>query len=144
MSEAVAIFGKSVQEAQVWVNEVTNRLSTNNTTHAYHVLKATLHALRDRIGPENAIHLSAQLPLLIRGLFFEGWRPTKTPSHERQIPDFLLRVGAEIGETHLTSLEAAVRAVFEVLWNHLDQGETAKLIHMFPSELKPLWQAQRR
>ena len=48
-----------------------------------------LHAVRDRIGPENAAHLWARLPMLIRGLYYEGWDPTGKPTKERHEAQFL-------------------------------------------------------
>jgi len=48
-----------------------------------------LHAVRNRIGPENAAHLGAQLPMLIRGLYYEGWDPTGKPTKERHEAQFL-------------------------------------------------------
>ena len=56
------------------------QLGTGDRKLAYNVLKATLHALRDRIGPENAIHLGAQLPILVRGIYYDGWQFAQTPS----------------------------------------------------------------
>ena len=41
---------------------------------AYRALRSVLHVLRDRLTPEQAVHLGAQLPLLVRGIFYDGWR----------------------------------------------------------------------
>ena len=47
-----------------------------------------LHALRDRIGAESAVHLAAQLPMLLRGLYYEGWRMAASQTKERSRAEF--------------------------------------------------------
>ena len=61
-----------LQQTNLWLKDLMERLGTGDRKLAYNVLKATLHALRDRIGPENAIHLGAQLPILVRGIYYDG------------------------------------------------------------------------
>lgn len=136
----VPAFDKSIDDGHIWLNALMLRLGTSNSIDAYHILRATIHALRDRIGPENAVHLSAQLPLLIRGLFFEGWQPRDGASRERHIVDFLDHVASEIPNAADVDTEKAVRAVFEVMWERIDQGEVAKLMRILPPEIRSLWQ----
>ncbi len=107
----LAVFDRTLQETNLWLKELMARLGTDDRAQAYGILKATLHALRDRIGPESATHLAAQLPILLRGVYYEGWRIAGTPSRERHV-------------------EA---------WGRLDQGEVAKAMRMLPAELRELW-----
>jgi uncharacterized protein (DUF2267 family) len=138
----LAVFDRTIQESNRWLKSLMKRLDTSDRDYAYKVLKATLHALRDRIGPETAVHLSAQLPILIRGVYFEGWHPAGTPTRERRLEDFLQRVREEIDLRG--PAEDAVKAVFMVIWENIDQGEVAKLIRVFPAPLRALWQAPAR
>ena len=64
--------------------------------HAYNALRAVLHALRDRLTPEQAVHLGTQLPILVRGVYYEGWRLAAKPSDERQTNEFAANVGAQL------------------------------------------------
>ena len=57
MSTGLATFDKTVQESNLWLKDVMERLNTTDRHHAYSTLRAVLHALRDRIGPESAAHL---------------------------------------------------------------------------------------
>jgi hypothetical protein len=68
------VFDTTVQETNLWLKAIMESLHTDDRHLAYLSLRATLHALRDRLGSENAVHLAAQLPMLLRGLYYEGWR----------------------------------------------------------------------
>ena len=107
----------------------------------YAALKASLHALRDRIGPENAVHLGAQLPLLLRGVFYEGWHPAKTPTTERHLGAFFEHLRDRLPARLAQEPELVARAVFSVMWRRIDAGEVTKLLEILPLELRELWVA---
>ena len=65
--------------AQKWVGAVAEEFGTDDLEFVYGVLRAWLHTLRDRLTVEAAVHFSAQLPDLIRGVFFAGWDPNAVP-----------------------------------------------------------------
>jgi len=138
------VFDATVQETNLWLKELMERLETSDRRIAYRALRGTLHAVRDRIGPQNAVHLAAQLPMLIRGLYFEGWHFATTPTKERHKHAFLEHVNLEFRGGIGVDPERAARAVLDVMWRKLDPGETAKLIEMFPVELRDLWPTQVR
>jgi uncharacterized protein (DUF2267 family) len=98
-----------------------------------------LHALRDRIGPANASHLGAQLPMLLRGLYYEGWRMTGAASKERREIEFLEHVTHELRQADLLEVERGVRAVFDVLSKRIERGEIIKLVGILPRQLRELW-----
>lgn len=133
------VFDRAVQETNVWLKSLMGKLSTEDRHVAYFALRAALHALRDRIGPGNTVHLGAQLPLLIRGLYYEGWRMEAGQTRERHTHAFLAQVRKELNGRADIDAERAARAVFEVMWDHVDPGEIAKVINMFPAELQDLW-----
>jgi len=135
----LAVFDRTLHETNLWLKELMARLGTNDRARAYGILKATLHALRDRIGPENATHFAAQLPILLRGVYYEGWRLADSPTKERHLEAFFDHIRQEIVMDSDADAEMAARAVFEVMWERLDQGEIAKVIRMLPAELRELW-----
>jgi len=98
-----------------------------------------LHALRDRIGPENAVHLGAQLPMLVRGLYYEGWRPAGTPTHERHLDDFLDHVAYMLPRNTNLDPGDSTKATFKVLAHYVDPGEIVKVIRLLPREVRALW-----
>lgn len=98
-----------------------DRLHTDDKGYAYAALKASLHALRDRIGPENAVHLGAQLPTLIRGVYYEGWRIAGTPTKERHLQEFPDRIREEFPPgLAREDPQRAMRAVCEGLCEKID------------------------
>jgi uncharacterized protein (DUF2267 family) len=139
MTTGLDVFDKTVQESNLWLKDIMERLGTNDRHHAYSILRAVLHGLRDRIGPESAAHLGAQLPMLLRGAFYEGWDPTGKPTKERHAMAFLTHIGSELPRSDTIEVEQGVRAVFDVLSKHIDRGEAVKLAGMFPLELRQFW-----
>jgi uncharacterized protein (DUF2267 family) len=131
-----------VQESNLWLKGVMERLNTYDRHHAYSTLRAVLHALRDRIGPENAAHLGAQLPMLLRGLFYEGWDPTGKPTKERHETAFLAHIARELPRaSEPGELEQGALAVFDVLSKHIDRGAAVKLAAILPQDLRRFWPA---
>lgn len=129
---------RSEQETNLWLNALENRLETNRR-QAITALRATLHAVRDRIGADNALHLAAQLPLLIKGIFFENWRPSETPNREREKETFLANVDAGAFRGLRIEPEQALRLVLEVVAERIDPHEIAKLRGRFPENMQDLW-----
>jgi uncharacterized protein (DUF2267 family) len=142
MTTGLDVFDTTLQQTNLWLKELMERLGLDRK-HAYKVLSATLHAVRDRIGLDNAVHLGAQLPILVRGFYYEGWHPASTPTKVRHKQDFLDYVSGDVFRGLGIDPEKAVRAVFEVMANRLDPGEVEKLIKLFPDELRSLWPAAR-
>jgi uncharacterized protein (DUF2267 family) len=134
----------TLQQANTWLKEVMQRLGTDDAHTGHAAMRATLHALRDRIGPENAAHLGAQLPTLIRGIYYEGWHPTGMPTKERHIQHFLDHVRAELPMGSAIEPETAIGAVFEVVSEKTAEGEAVKLARMFPKNMRELWPADVR
>jgi uncharacterized protein (DUF2267 family) len=141
MSTGLDTFDKTVQESNLWLKDVMDRLDTEDRHRAYSSLRAVLHALRDRIGPESAAHLGAQLPMLIRGLYYEGWDPTNKPSKERHEDAFLAHIARELPRAEEGEVEQGAMAVLDVLSKHVDRGGAVKIAGMFPAELRRFWPA---
>lgn len=141
MSTGLDTFDKTVQESNLWLKDIMERLNTTDRHRAYSTLRAVLHALRDRIGAENAAHLGAQLPILLRGLFYEGWDPTNKPTKERHEAAFLGHIARELPRADEAEVEQGIYAVFDVLSKHIDRGAAVKLAGIFPQDLRKFWPA---
>lgn len=130
-------FDKTLQESNLWLKELASTLHTGDRETAYRVLRATFHALRDRIGPQNAVHLGAQLPMLLRGLYYEGFR-IEDATTERHLKPFLEHVRSELPATIGLDIEDAVKGVFWVMADKIDPREIAKIANVLPAELRAL------
>jgi uncharacterized protein (DUF2267 family) len=131
-------FDKTLQESNLWLKELMKVLKTNDRELAFRVLRATLHALRDRIGPHNAVHFGAQLPMLLRGMYYEGFRLEESTTAERHTPAFLDHVRSELPADLAIGLEDAVKGVFWVVSDKIDRREVAKIANLFPKEMREL------
>src|SRR5579884_2468589 len=99
---SLSVIDRNVETTHVWVNDLAEELETEDPQQAYRVLRAFLHAVRDHLPVNEAAQLSAQLPIFIRGVFFEGWEPSRTPDRTRDLDSFLWRIAREAhlsGET---------------------------------------------
>jgi uncharacterized protein (DUF2267 family) len=95
--------------------------------------------LRDRIGVDNAAHLGAQMPMLLRGAYYEGWRPGSTPTRERRLDEFIDHVQSELPTGSAVNPAEAARACFCAMSQCLDRAEMTKLKGILPHELVNLW-----
>jgi uncharacterized protein (DUF2267 family) len=133
-------FSHAAQQAQQWVNELAAELGWSNQ-RAYHLLKAVLTALRDWLSPEESADLSAQLPMLIRSIYFEGWDPALSPATERKKRDFVIRVERGFGYDTNVDLDEAIHAVFKLIDRHISHGESLQVRNSMKKTLRQLWPA---
>lgn len=136
------VFDRSAQATHIWLNEITDRIGPDRKL-AWHVLSAVLRVLRDKLRPDDAAHLAAQLPLFVRGTFYEQYRPSQQPLPLRSVDEFVQRIQDSLGDVRPVDPEDATRAVFAVLQHHLDPGEIAKVRHALPEEIRALWPPQK-
>jgi len=134
----------TVQETNIWLKTVAKHLHFENRQHAYSALRAVLHALRDRLTPDSAVHFGAQLPMLVRGIYYEGWRIPGKPTKDRNVQDFADHVLQQLPPQFPMDPVTVTKGVFEALWEKLDPGESAKIIDHLPMPLKALWPAIAR
>jgi uncharacterized protein (DUF2267 family) len=123
----------SVEKTNQWLDEVAEQLGRpEDRRYALGVVRAVLHALRDRLPVDDAAHLAAQLPELLRGVYYEGWRPSTTPHAYHDLAGFLDRVGREAGLAGGTEAAYATEAVVHVMKQHVTAGELAKVRAALP------------
>ncbi len=139
----LAVFDTTLHKTHAWLKEIMQELGTEDRHKAYLALRAVLHALRDRLTVEEVAQLGAQLPMLIRGLYYEGWDPTGKPLKERHKEEFLRHIyqafkTTRTGEPDVDPEEVA-RAVFKVLCRHISEGEIEDILHILPKHLRELW-----
>jgi uncharacterized protein (DUF2267 family) len=127
----------AVQTLQVWLKELKDKGELADEAAAYSVLRSVLHQLRDRLTLEEGVDLGAKLPLIVRGLYYDGWRPHRVPRKLTK-EKFLDELSKDI-LPHTYPVEWAVSTVFALIAHHCDPGEVADVIDQLPTEIKELW-----
>jgi uncharacterized protein (DUF2267 family) len=136
---AIAPIERTVHTTNTWLEELREELSLGDREQAYHALRAVLHALRDRLTVAEAVDLGAQLPMLIRGLYYEGWTPNDKPLRERKREEFLAHITAALRETPGIYPEGVAWGVFKVLERHVSAGEIGDVKSTLPAAIRELW-----
>ena len=122
------VFGTTLQKTNLWVKEIGDMLHWDDHHKAYHGLRAVLHALRDRLPVPEAAHLGAQLPMLVRGFYYDNWKPAATPTKIKTAQEFYDAVRENFAADRNVNPDA------------LDRGgaDGADRRHISPGELKKL------
>jgi uncharacterized protein (DUF2267 family) len=131
----------AVQQAHIWINDVEKRMDWNNKARAYRLLKTVLHTLRDHLPVNEAVDLGAQLPMLIRGVYYDQWRPATTPIKDRHPESFLATIDKAFRDDPLDDTAEAAAAVFSLLSDRISAGEIADVRQLLPAQLRLLWPA---
>lgn len=136
------LFTQTVQKTEGWLKELSDRMGWNNSHMAYDGLKGVLHALRDRLSIEEAVKFGAQLPMLVRGFYYDGWVPPSTPVKIHKEKDFI-----KLTTDHLRNdvvkegnVEELIHAVFQLIRIHMGEEEAAKLQRILPKPIADLFE----
>ncbi len=130
---------REINVYQSWLKELEEKPAIESPEEAYAVVKAVIQTLRDRLTVDEAVHLSAQLPLIARGVFFEGWQPSAVPQ-KFGLQEFYNKVHERLGGKCPQADEALLSSyVFELLREHISEGEMEDVKDNLPKEFSPLF-----
>jgi uncharacterized protein (DUF2267 family) len=132
------VFDKTLQTTHIWLDEIMQTVGPERNV-AWHVLGAVLRTLRDRVPPELAAHLGAQLPLLVRGTYYDQVRPGHAPERLHSEEQFLAHVRSELGSIRPVNVREATRSVMAVLNHHVTPEQVEKVKHSLPGPIRALW-----
>ncbi|WP_299605038.1 DUF2267 domain-containing protein [uncultured Tateyamaria sp.] len=137
-NQGLEVIDHTVHLTHEWINELAERVGYTSKRSALRLLRVTLQCLRDRLPENEMAQFSAQLPLLVRGIMFEGWQPKHTPNTD-------LRFGPTIAEamTDTSEFRGAedARYVFDLLNNRISHGEVEDVRACLPEEMRVYWAA---
>lgn len=136
MQSSINVVDENVKVVNTWLKDISDELGDVGEQEAWSRLKAVLQTLRDRITVNEAADFAAQLPLIIRGLYFEGWRPAETPHKWRDREEYLQALSDRIdtGEP-----EETFKAIVRVVEKHVDSNELKQVKEMHPKEVWDLF-----
>ncbi|TPN12190.1 DUF2267 domain-containing protein [Mesorhizobium sp. B2-1-3] len=131
------IFDKTTQTTNVWLDEIMADHGQDRQ-FAWHLLGVVLRTVRDRLPVDMASHLGAQLPLLVRGTYYEQFEPSRLPQKSRSLEEFLGPVEQGMNDRRPVDPKAAVQSVFKVLFHHIDPGQIRKVRASLPEDVRQL------
>ena len=134
----IEAFDTSLQKTYSLIKDIAADLQWEDLSHqAYGALRAVLHALRDRLTVEESAHLAAQLPMLVRGFYYEGWKPAQVPK-KMHLEEFLNEVRSQCTFFFADEPADLVKVVFKNLRKHIDPGEMAHVKNTLPKDIREL------
>jgi uncharacterized protein (DUF2267 family) len=139
MTTIPAVFQSTVTKSNQWLAEVMSEMAIHDPHKALRALRASLHAIRDLLPPSEAVGLAAQLPMLLRGLYYEGWRFGDRPDRARDPAALLAAIREELGDDPTIRPEEALRATIHTLAWHVSAGELDDVAHVLPRRVAELW-----
>ena len=137
----VPILDRTIQKTNIWLRDALSELDWVSMQRAYLAMRAVLHALRDRLSVEEVAQLGAQLPIFIRGIYYEGWNPAHVGVKDRKREAFLAQVRNEFAHTRNPDVDAehVSRAILRVVCKHVSEGEIEQIKHLLPHDLRSFW-----
>jgi uncharacterized protein (DUF2267 family) len=135
------VFDKTIHTTNIWLDDIMAEIGPDRHI-AWHTLGAVLHAVRDRMPVELAAHLGAELPLVVRGLYYDQFRPETQPVVVRDRDAFLLLVQRGLAGIRPVNPEAATKAVLGTLSRHITRGQVDKAREALPKDVRELWPAE--
>jgi len=133
------IIDDAVKTANEWINAVNDKTGWEHKQRAYRLLRAVLHAVRDHLNVDEAAQLAAQLPVMIRGIYYEGWNPSKTPVKMRTRDAFIDAVQRDFESDPMGDAPAAIAAVMAVLRAHVSAGEMEDVESTFTDDIREMF-----
>ncbi len=137
------LIDSTIHTSRVWFRDLMQSLElpADEAGRGFHALRAGLHAIRDRLPATEAVHLGAQLPTLVRGVYYDGFRLTNDESKIRSRAEMIQRVQRELEPDRRLSALAVLQAVIALLEHHVSAGEIDKVVRTLPKAIAELWRA---
>lgn len=130
------------QTFNMWLIELQDSLHFENRQQAYKALKVTLHAIRDFITVNQSANFSSQIPMIARGLYYEGFVPARLPTEERDREEFLAQIRDNFDQAPGPQIIDPIRiaeGVFELINKHVSPGAVENVRGELPGEIAALW-----
>jgi len=137
------VFDRTLHTTNLWLDEICAEIGPDKHL-AWHVLGAVLRSIRDELLVGQSAHLAAQLPLLVRGAYFDQYRPAAQPAAERSQEDFIARIREELTATRPVRPDLAATAVMRTLNRHITGGQVKKVRDALPKSVRTLWPEPER
>lgn len=141
-------FERYAAEGNRFINEVAHELQTDRA-QAARITRAVLHAVRDRLPPDDAVEFAQGLPIALKGIYFDRYDLSRKPVRIRDKRVFIEFVRRKAGLTAFVdfpgsrSVVKALQAVFRVLDRNMSYGQVQQIKQLLNTELVELIEAGR-
>jgi uncharacterized protein (DUF2267 family) len=132
------VFDKTLHTTNLWLDEINAEIGPDRHL-AWHVLGAVLRSIRDEMQVEQSAHFGAQLPLLIRGAYYDQYRPAAQPATARSHDDFIARIQHDMDGSRPVNVQQAATAVMRTLNRHVTGGQVRKVRDSLPKGVRAMW-----
>lgn len=140
-ANGIDAFDRTLQITNIWLDEIMEDHGPDRQV-AWHILSAVLRATRNKLPADLAAHLGSQLPLLVRGTYYDQYEPSKQPNQIRSRDEFLQEVKQGLQFIRPVDAEDAVKSVYRVLGRQIDPGQTRKVREALNEDIRILWPQQ--
>ena len=137
---------KYAEEANEFFKRVAVELGDpKDTGKAYRITRAVLHTLRKKIDAGESMNLVSQLPMILKGIYVDGWKISPQQKNQDGIPEFLLEIGDYLSRTAENDFPDEQQvlnglfAVMRVLRNYVDEGGMEDIRAQMPRAIAPLF-----
>ncbi|GAA2615410.1 hypothetical protein GCM10010399_53010 [Dactylosporangium fulvum] len=127
-------FNHALHTANIWLADIGSAFDTGDRRFAQRALRAWLHSLRDRLTVDAAVKFGAQLPELLRGIYYDGWEPSRVPV-KYGVDEYARRFAMEAG-IRRTEVSEAASTITEVIGGHMSPGQLSETLAELPADLR--------
>ncbi|HEV8286179.1 MAG TPA: DUF2267 domain-containing protein [Chitinophagaceae bacterium] len=138
----VNVFDNHCQEANRFIKDLALQLgSPDDTDHAIRILRCVFKALRRRIIPDESLHIISQLPLILKGLYVDGWDINEPLSEAKTFDEFLFDIrnntetSASVDFANDELARKKITTVFSALKEFVSEGELNHIRDELPKEI---------
>lgn len=128
-------FDTAVQKGNIWLKDIEEAGQLRSRFQAYAALRSVLHALRDCAPTAEVVKFSAQLPLMIKGVFFDGWKVSPKPLRLTR-DEFDAYIRRSLKEQGGVDPAVALKAVLAALERHISPSVLRTFQLVLPREVR--------
>lgn len=133
-------FEKYASKGNEFINRLQSNLGVNDRDHAARILRSTFRVIRNHLSVEESFQLIAQLPMVLKAVYVEGWKLT---DHKRitNLDEFFIEIIQEEGHSSWRDFSSknevldSVRAVLQTLREYVSKQEMDQALATLPRKI---------
>lgn len=131
-------FDKFFQKTNAILTDIEEEMKwEDRREQSYAALRSVLHAFRDRLPVNDSANFAAQLPVIIKGVYFEGWDPSSVP-RKMDKQEFIQAVQQSFNYSVEGGIPRVIEVVFNKIFAQIDEAERENLVQILPEDISSL------